>query len=80
MNYQQSIIETNRWIAKPLNLKGDLNSWVSRMKLACPNPKLNQVVWLEGNNKSIGYKVIGFKPNGEVIWQRGKVIRPLKLD
>ena len=43
------------------------------MAQACPNPEVGQVVWLNNDRNSIGYKAIGFKKNGDVIWQRGEV-------
>jgi hypothetical protein len=74
MNYQQRKSNTKRWVATPLNRIGDLDSWINRMHRACPDPQLNQVVWLNSDKKSTGYKVLGFKRTGEVIWQRGKVV------
>jgi hypothetical protein len=73
-NYQNEISKNDGWIAKPLGRKGDLNSWVERMEAACPNPRKGQVVWLNNDKNSIGYKVLAFKKNGDVIWQRGQVI------
>jgi hypothetical protein len=76
MNHQENISETkNNWIAKPLGRKGDLNRWLERMSDACPNPKLGQIVWLDHDDRSVGYKAIVLKGNGDVIWQRGQVIR-----
>ena len=46
MNYQQRESDTNKWVATPLNRIGDLDSWINRMDRACPDPQLNQVVWL----------------------------------
>mgnify|MGYP005992625905 FL=1 len=73
-NYQNEISKNDGWVAKPLGRKGDLNSWVEKMETACPEPELGQVVWLNNNKNSVGYKVLGFKRNGDVIWQRGQVI------
>ncbi len=74
MNFQQNTTGNKGWIAKPLNRKGDLNSWIERMEKACPTPELGEVVWLNNDKKSVGYKAIGFRRNGDVIWQRGQVI------
>ena len=74
MNLQNTTTNKNDWIPKPLGIKGDLNSWISRMAQACPNPKLGELVWLNNNKNSVGYKVIGFKRDGNVIWQRGQVV------
>jgi len=74
-NYQNEISKNDAWIAKPLGRKGDLNSWVERMEAACPNPELGQVVWLDGYSAITAYKAIGFKRNGDVIWQRGQVVK-----
>ncbi len=74
MTYQQNTSDTKGWVAKPLNRKGDLNSWIERMAQACPNPELGQVVWLNNDRNSVGYKAIAFKRNGDVIWQRGQVV------
>jgi hypothetical protein len=40
MNLQNTTSNTNNWMPKPLGRKGDLNSWINRMKEVCPNPKL----------------------------------------
>ncbi len=74
---------TNVWHAKPLNRTGDLSRWQRRMQQACPQPARGQVVYLDsthfdrGEQRSvslrIGYLCIGFKPNGEPLWQRGMV-------
>ena len=64
----------NEWIPKPLNKVGNLSSWIDKMRSLCPNPKLGQVVWMNNNKNSIGYKVLKFKYNGEPVWQRGQVI------
>jgi len=75
MNYQENTPNNkNNWVAKPLGKKGDLNSWIARMKEACPAPDLGQVVWLDNDKNSVGYKAIGFKGNGDVVWQRGQVV------
>lgn len=74
MTYQQNTTDNKDWIAKPLNRKGDLTSWIERMAQACSTPELNKVVWLNNDKNSVGYKVIGFKRNGDVIWQRGQVV------
>jgi len=73
-NYQSEISKNGDWIAKPLNKTGNLKSWIERMEDACPEPELGQVVWLNNDKNSIGYKALGFKRNGGVIWQRGQVI------
>ena len=44
------------------------------MAKACPNPELGQVVWLNNDRNSVGYKAIAFKRNGDAIWQRGQVV------
>ena len=74
MRYQNTESNRNNWMPKPLGRKGDLNSWIERMEQACPNPRKGEVVWLENDKNSIGYKVLGFKKNGSTIWQRGQVI------
>lgn len=80
MNYEIS----TQWKPRPLNKKGDLASWKSRMRAKCPQPKLGQIVWLdreqtdrftgEKTYSAIGYKVIGFNSYGEPIWQRGQEV------
>jgi hypothetical protein len=74
MNLQNTTSNKTNWMPKPLGRKGDLNSWINRMEEVCPNPKLGELVWLNNDKKSVGYKVIGFKRGGGVIWQRGKVV------
>jgi hypothetical protein len=79
MNYQQN---SNEWIPRPLNRKGDLSGWKGRMAAKCPNPSIGQLVWLdkeytdrvtgEKTKSFIGYKVIGFNSFGDAIWQRGQ--------
>mgnify|MGYP003387051509 CR=1 FL=1 len=64
-----------KWVATPLNKKGDLNSWLSRMTQACPNPVLGEIVWLSGYSSRTAYKAMGFKSNGEAVWQRGEVVK-----
>jgi len=64
----------SQWVVKPLNRKGDLDNWLRRMHSACPNPLVGQIVWINGNRASTAYKALGFKPNGDVIWQRGEVV------
>ncbi|GAW97856.1 MULTISPECIES: hypothetical protein [Colwellia] len=44
---------------------------IERMRQACPYLSFGQVVRLSDASKIIGYKAIGFKRTGEVIWQRG---------
>lgn len=75
MHYQNTNSNKSNWMPKPLGRKGDLNSWVERMERACPYPELGEVVWLDGYSGRTAYKAIGFKSNGDVIWQRGKVIK-----
>jgi len=74
MQYQQHTARKNSWVAKPLNRVGDLNSWINRMAEACPAPTLGEIVWLNNDKNSVGYKAIGFRNNGNVIWQRGQVV------
>ena len=74
MRYQNTKSNRKNWIPTPLGRKGNLNSWIERMEQACPNPSKGEVVWLENDKNSIGYKVLGFKKNGSTIWQRGQVI------
>jgi len=74
MRYQNTKSNRKNWIPTPLGRKGNLNSWIERMEQACPNPRKGEVVWLENDKNSIGYKVLGFKKNGSTIWQRGQVI------
>jgi len=74
MQNQTERLNKNGWIPKPLNKTGDLNSWKGRMLSLCPNPKLGQVVWMNNDRNSIGYKVLSFRHNGEPIWQRGQVV------
>ena len=84
MNYAYDT-ENKMWQPRPLNKKGDLNTWKARMAAACPFPEIGMIVWLDKEyysrteqeyiSESIGYKVIDIKENGEAIWQRGQVIR-----
>jgi len=75
MHYQNTKSNRKNWVPTPLGRKGDLNSWIERMEQACPSPELGEVVWLDGYSNRTAYKAIGFKSNGDVIWQRGKVIK-----
>ena len=70
MNYEAG----KNWVASPLNRTGDLDGWKQKMKNTCPNPKLGQVVWINRDRSSIGYKVISFSRYGDPIWQRGEVV------
>lgn len=84
MSYIHQETQAKTWAPKPLNAKGNLTQWQRRMNEACPAPMLNEVIWLNGEywdqvsrtskKSSVAYKAIGFKYNGEVIWQRGQVI------
>ena len=84
MSYIFQEQNNTQWAPKPLGRKGHLSKWQRCMADACPSPKMNQVVWLEGeywdrisNSKrksSIAYKVINFKAGGDAVWQRGQVI------
>lgn len=73
-NIAASYESRTEWVAKPLNNKGDLNSWLQRMNNACPNPALGEIVWLNGYKARTAYKMIGFKASGDVLWQRGEVV------
>jgi hypothetical protein len=79
MAYSNNIAATyesrTKWVARPLNTKGNLSIWLEKMNNACPYPELGQIVWLNGYNADKAYKVIGFKVSGDVIWQRGEVIK-----
>ena len=79
------------WEPRPLNRKGDLSSWLKRMRDACPQPQLHQEVYLDTSyyrrvdcqlmRQRIGYKCIGFRSDGEAIWMRGCVsLLPLHLE
>jgi hypothetical protein len=76
-NTYKSTYQSNntQWVVKPLNMVGNLDKWVKRMHDACPNPSTGQIVWLNGYQARTAYKVIGFKPNGDAIWQRGEVVK-----
>jgi hypothetical protein len=70
------------WQPRPLNQKGDLDSWKRRMQNLCPSPYIGQVVYLTSSqydqiedrtiNNRIGYLCINFRPNGEPVWERGE--------
>jgi len=45
------------------------------MRKACPSPSLGEIVWLSGYRARTAYKVMGFKQNGDAIWQRGEVVK-----
>jgi hypothetical protein len=84
MSYIFEERNSKQWAPKPLGRKGELSKWQQRMVNACPDPKMDEVVWLDGEywdqisrskkKSSVAYKVIGFKSNGEALWQRGQVI------
>lgn len=66
-----------KWEAAPSGLtSGDLNGWKRRMALACPSPKLGQMVVVETDDSDgkvihIGYKCI--RADGEnSSWRRMK--------
>ena len=73
---------TNQWIPRPLNRKGNFSGWKCRMAAKCPNPSIGQLVWLdkkytnhitgEKTVSAIDYKVIGFNHFGDAVWQRGQ--------
>lgn len=63
------------WHAEPLNRTGNLSAWKQKMHDICPNPQVGQVVSLNNNGSGIAYKVLGFNRYGEVIWQRGAVVK-----
>jgi hypothetical protein len=63
-----------KWIAKTLNRKGDFMGRKERMQEAYPDPKIEQIVWLDGEYKTTGYKVVGFKMAGSPIWQRYQIV------
>lgn len=67
--------EELKWIPRPLNRVGDLGAWKAKMKSICSCPKLGEVVSYQRNDaQRIKYKVIGFKTNGDPIWQRGQAV------
>jgi hypothetical protein len=82
MAFEHSIATTyeprTNWVAKPLNKTGDLEGWLSKMNRACPNPVLGEIVWLKSSYGNTSYKAMKFRTNGDVIWQRGEVIREIK--
>lgn len=71
------------WQPKPLNRTGDLSGWLQRMKQACPDPALGQVVYLDQQHfdrselrqvtQQVGYLCIGFMADGSPRWKRGSV-------
>ncbi len=79
MTYANHITATyesrTEWVAKPLNKTGNLDNWLSKMRKACPSPSLGEIVWLSGYRARTAYKVMGFKQNGDAIWQRGEVVK-----
>jgi hypothetical protein len=79
MSYANSIASTyeprTNWVAKPLNKTGDLEGWLLRMNQACPDPELGEIVWLRNRYGNTSYKAMGFRNNGDVIWQRGEVVK-----
>jgi hypothetical protein len=76
-NTYKSTYQSNntQWLVKPLNKIGNLDKWLKKMHDACPNPSVGEIVWLNGYQSRTAYKVIGFKSNGDAIWQRGEVVK-----